>query len=324
MDKLLFSLGVICFGLALGYAIQVITRKGYQPPGLDLDRLRKNLQKIGIWGFMSVSFTGAIWGLKLDDPRLAALPALGVAGLLAGGFLGLGAARLLGLGRLKTGTMFICGFFTNLGSVGGLICYVFMGEDGLALLMLYRIFEAVFYYTVGFSAAKYYSSEGANDGLKSRLKKVFTDPFPLVALSVIVVGAGLNLAGVPRPRFLEKVIAFCVPVGTTILLASIGMAMRFSRISAYTKEYLAISAIKFILTPALVGAAAYLIGYGDINMGLPLKVVLVAASMPVAFNALVAASLYDLELDMANTCWFVSTVALFLVVPWLYFLTNAF
>jgi len=255
---------------------------------------------------------------------LAALPVLCVGVIWSGGLLGLAAARILRLNRPKTGTMFICGFFSNMGSIGGLICYVFMGGDGLALLMLYRIFEAILYYTVGFSAAKYYSDEGGNDGFKQRLKKAFVDPFPLVALGVIFIGGGLNLAGIPRPRLLETLIGICVPLGTTLLLVSIGLAMRFSRISTYTRECVAISAIKFAVIPALAGAAAYLMGFGDINQGLPLKVVLVAGSMPVAFNALVAASLYDLELDMANACWFVTTLALFLVVPWLYFLTNAF
>ena len=54
--------------------------------------------------------------------------------------------------------------------------------------------------------------------------------------------------------------------------------------------------------------------------GLPFKVILVLSSMPVAFNALVATSIYDLDLDMANSCWLISTGALVVVMPWLYFL----
>jgi predicted permease len=43
----------------------------------------------------------------------------------------------------------------------------------------------------------------------------------------------------------------------------------------------------------------------------------------VAFNALVAASIYDLDLDMANSCWLVTTLALIAVLPWLYFLLSS-
>jgi predicted permease len=35
----------------------------------------------------------------------------------------------------------------------------------------------------------------------------------------------------------------------------------------------------------------------------------------VAFNALIPPSLYDLDLDLANSCWFVTTFLLTLVLP---------
>ena len=65
-----------------------------------------------------------------------------------------------------------------------------------------------------------------------------------------------------------------------------------------------------------------MLGLNDIDGGLPAKVVLIAASMPVAFTALVAASIYELDLDLANACWLVTTAALLAVVPWLYFLLS--
>lgn len=322
MYKLFFSLGVISFGLALGYAIQTLAKRGHLRLGMDIDSLRKLLQKIGIWGFMSIAFMGAIWAVKVDDPSIAALPALGVGALVTGGLLGLASARFMGLERKKSGTMFICGFFSNLGSIGGLICYVFLGEAGLALLMLYRVFEASLYYAVGFPMAKYYSGAGGGDGFAAGLREVFIDPFVLVALSALFAGAILNLSGIPRPRFFQTVIEIFVPMGATFLLVSVGLGMKFNKMGAYLKECLATSLIKFIVIPVLVGAAAYLMGYGNINHGLPLKVVLIAGSMPVAFNALVASSIYDLDLDLANSCWFVTNVGLFLVVPWLYFVIN--
>jgi hypothetical protein len=44
--------------------------------------------------------------------------------------------------------------------------------------------------------------------------------------------------------------------------------------------------------------------------------------MPVAFNSLVAASIYDLDLDLANACWLISTLSLVVVLPWLYWLIR--
>jgi predicted permease len=45
--------------------------------------------------------------------------------------------------------------------------------------------------------------------------------------------------------------------------------------------------------------------------------------MTVAINALVAASIYDLDLDLANSCWLFTTLALLVVLPLLYFLLSS-
>jgi predicted permease len=68
----------------------------------------------------------------------------------------------------------------------------------------------------------------------------------------------------------------------------------------------------------------YLIGYGAIDNGLPLKVVMILSAMPVAFNALIPPSIFDLDLDLANSCWFFTTSLLIIVLPVLLFLTSAF
>ena len=61
--------------------------------------------------------------------------------------------------------------------------------------------------------------------------------------------------------------------------------------------------------------AAYLCGLGEIENGLPLKVVAILASMPVAMNALIPPSLFDLDLDLANACWVFTTLELIVVLP---------
>jgi predicted permease len=45
--------------------------------------------------------------------------------------------------------------------------------------------------------------------------------------------------------------------------------------------------------------------------------------MPVAFNALIPPSIYDLDLDLANSCWFFTTAALVIVLPMLLLVVNA-
>lgn len=325
MSKLLFSLSIILFGLFLGYFIRILHERGRITLPMDIAELRKLLQKIGLLVFMAGSFFLAVWVLKIPDMRLAAMPVLGVGALLIGGALALAVSKMMGHSRHKTGAMFGCGSFTNLGAIGALVCYVFLGEEAFALTAVYRLFEETYYYSTGFPIAKYFSPEAeVTESLGGRLKKVFTDPFVVTILSALFLGALLNITGVPRPEFCSTLTAIMVPVGTLILLCSIGLAMRFGAFTNYLGEAGAIVLIKFLCVPLIITGAAWLLGYGEIEGGLPLKTVLILSSMPVAFNALVPPSLYDLDLELANSCWLVTTLGLVIVLPVLYFAINSF
>ncbi len=317
MSKLLFSLGIIASGLLLGYVLQIMALKGII--SLPLVRLRRLLQKIGLLFFMSVSFVAAIWVVRVENLRIAALPFLCLLALTEGGILALAAARWFKMTRKQTGAYIVCGSFTNLGSVGGLLALVFLGEPGFALIPLYKLFEEMFYYTVGFPVAKYYSQEaGGGDTLAARLKRTFSDVFIITALASVILGTALNLSGLPRPGFMAAVTAVFVPAGTLLLLISIGLAMRLGSIRDYLKEGAAIAFIKSLLVPLTMGLAAWALGLKDIDGGLPFKVVLITASMPSAFVALVPPSIYDLDIDLANAAWLVSTASLIIVLPALY------
>uniref|UniRef100_UPI00261E94D1 hypothetical protein n=1 Tax=Oceanispirochaeta sp. TaxID=2035350 RepID=UPI00261E94D1 len=63
----------------------------------------------------------------------------------------------------------------------------------------------------------------------------------------------------------------------------------------------------------------YFMGMGKIMNGLPLKVVFILSSMPAGFLSIMPPSLYNLDLDYANTGWLSTMIALIVVVPWLYF-----
>ncbi len=323
MSKFIYSFGIIVFGLASGYAIQMLHRSGRLPLPLPIDELRKWLQKIALLGLNPVAIVGAIWIVRIEDAGLIALPFIGFFALLAGGVLALAAARLLQLGPKKTGAIFGCGSFTNIGSIGMLVCFVFLGEAGFALVPIYKIFEEVFYYSVGFPIAKYYSGAGQPSvGVGTRLKALIRDPFILVAVSSLVLGALMNLSGLDRPVVYGTVNAVVVPLATILLLASIGLALRFSRVGGFLRECVSVSIIKFVLVPISASSLAWSIGYAEIDNALPLKVVLILSSMPVAFTALIPPSIYDLDLDLANSCWFVTTALLAVVLPLLLTVLN--
>ena len=147
------------------------------------------------------------------------------------------------------------------------------------------------------------------------MKGLARDPFIIVAVSSIILGGLLNYSGITRPSFYGMVNAVFVPLGTIMLLASIGMALKFRKVRDYVRESIAVSIIKFAIVPITVSLLAFFIGFNDFDGGLPLKVVIILSSMPVAFNALIPPSIYDLDLDLANSCWFVTTAMLIVVLP---------
>ena len=102
------------------------------------------------------------------------------------------------------------------------------------------------------------------------------------------------------------------------------MAMHFRRIGKYIKEGLLIALIKFVIVPAVATTLAYLVGFGEIDQGLPLKVVMILSSMPVGFIAMVPPTIYDLDVDLANANWLVTNILLILVIPVLQYLITLF
>jgi predicted permease len=321
--KLIFSLGVIFFGLIVGYLIQQLeSRKIIRLP-ISIENLRKLLQKVALLFFLPISTIGTLWIIKMDNIKIVALPFLGIFALFAGGVLGLVAAKLLKLNRKDTGSMFTCGSFANIASIGGLVCYLFFGEEGFALVSFYALFIQITYYIIGFPIAKSFSSDmNTNGNLASHLKKVFSDIFVVVALIYITIGILFNLSGMIRPIFYQTINAVFIPLQTMFMLVSIGLAMKFGRVRNFARECVIVSFIKFTLVPLIVSTVAFFLGYEEIEGGLPLKVVIVLSSMPVAFTSLIPVSIYNLNLDMANSCWLVTTLSLIIVLPLLFYITS--
>ena len=313
--KFVYSFSIILFGLLSGYVVQVLVQRNRLRLPVPIDQLRLLLQKLALLFVNPIAIVGAIWVVSIQDIRLVALPFNGVTAILSGGALALLAARVLSLEPRKTGAIFGCGCFTNIGSIGGLVCFVVLGETGFALVPIYKMFEELTYYSVGFPVAKYYSSSGKDEPVSRRLKGLLRDPFIIVALASILIGGILNYSGLSRPVLFKPIVAICVPLGTVLLLSSIGMALKFKRVQDYLRESVAVSLIKFLLVPLIATSMAYFIGFGSIDNGLPLKVVIILSAMPVAFTAMIPPSIYDLDLDLANSCWLFTTTMLAVILP---------
>lgn len=321
MGKLIISLSIISIGLLTGYVIQqaIHARLGDE---YSLATPRRILQRIALLGLNPVAALGAIWVFELADMRITLIPVLGILTLLVGGASGLVGARLLSLPRKQAGAFFSASAMFNIGSIGALVVFIFLGERGFALVPLFRLFEEFSYYAFGFPIAKSFSPKVQDEQGRNGIRAIVVDPFILMAVGSITLGFVLNILNVPRPAIYGSINTVIIPVASFLLLVSIGMAMRFGRIRSYLRPAIAVAVIKFLIVPAVVGTVAWLVGMGRFDDGLPLAMTIVLSSMPVGFIALVPPSIYDLDVDLANAAWLVTTALLALVIPFQMLITG--
>ena len=170
----------------------------------------------------------------------------------------------------------------------------------------------MFYFGVAVPVSRSYGSAGASG---TKTPRLHLDPVLAAILFALGLGLFLNLSGVRRPSAFGTLSAAAMIAGTVCFLLSIGMGLRLSRMTAYVRESAVISLIKFVCVPLIVTTLASLAGLGEVEGGLPLKVVAILSAMPVAMNALIPPSLFDLDLDLANACWVFTTLELVVVLP---------
>ncbi|MCJ7657180.1 MAG: hypothetical protein MUO55_05315 [Candidatus Atribacteria bacterium] len=321
--KLISSLLIIFIGLISGYIVQILVQRNILRLPFGLEKIRKYLQKFSIFFFITVIYIGVYWSMDFHQLKLFLFPLLGIFNLFLGGGIAVLVAGLTHMNDKDTGSFFCCGFFTNYVGTGGLICFLFLGEGGYALLPIYTFFIRIAYYMVGFPVAKYYSIKGNQQNQKAfNFKLIMKDSFVLFALAAVIIGLSLNASGIERPAIYTPLISFFIPAHTIILLFSIGLSMKFNKIRKYLKAALLISGIKYLIVPLTMVSIGFLLGYQHINDGLPLKVILILSSGPVAFHSLIPPSQYELNLDLANSCWIITTFSLVLLIPVISFLIH--
>ena len=316
MSQIISMLMMIIISLTVGYIIKTLHEKKRISLPFPIENIRKFLQRLTLIGFIPITVTTSVWIAPIKNLQIIALPFIGLAALASGSLIALMFAGPLKLNRKQKAVYFVSGGFSNLGSLGGLISFMLLGEVGFALVSFYIFLERIWYFGVGFPYAKSHSlDDGKKENSKVILKRMFVDPFVLTTLLSMFTGVILNLSGLHRPDFFESINAILVPLGSVFILISIGMGMRLSAVKNYIKPGLIMILIKALIIPGFIVTISYFLGMGNIAGGLPLKVILILSAMPIGFTALVPPSIYDLDLDMANSCWLISNAALLVIVP---------
>ncbi len=257
----------------------------------------------------------SFWALDLNNAAIFTLPLLGVVittlALVPAGFF----SKIHKLSHRQTGSYIGAAMFSNIGyTLGGFIAFVLYGEIGFGLTVLYCLFFKPYFYTIGFYMAENYSM-GKTTGVKDNLKRIFTEGIRLFPLLGLAAGIILNLLNLKRPLYIGDLNNILIPVTTFIYMFAIGLTMNFKVVKEFKAPVFSMSFIKFVWSPIVGILFAYLLKYQNIMGGLPLKIIIIESFMPCAIASLVLSSLFNLDQDLANSCWIFTTLLLIPLLP---------
>jgi len=280
------------------------------------------LQRVGLlrrrWaraGFkFNIIFPGTIiaflggWGVQFH-PGLVLLPFVGFAIACFNLALGFIVARMYKLERLSFGSFVLASGMSNQGyTIGGVICFFFLGQRGYSESLVYLLYWNFFAFLICFPFARALGRAREKLSLKQEVMNIFRDvrSLPLAGLVAGLILAGINI---PRPAAGARLLTFAIPFASVISMGCIGLSFQFRALSLFKRFYPGILGIKFIISPLLGLFLAWLFRFEPLSA----KVVLIEAMTPAAVMSVLTASLFDLDLDLANALFSVTT-SVFLVV----------
>jgi predicted permease len=185
----------------------------------------------------------------------------------------------------------------------------------LALASFYNIPNMPIFYLVGFGVAGLFSPARQRVSLRGALRDFVTDPVSLLPNVSLLVGLGLNLAGVRPGAWIDSVNTYLVPTFTLFSMFAVGMTMTFRRTRDYVRPILGQAAIKYLFWPALTFALIYTLRGNLLHDPITYRVLVLQACMPVAMQAMLLSNLFDLDMDLVNALWLTTTLFSLVTAP---------
>ncbi len=280
----------------------------------DSNRFTKRLINANLMSIEPLIALWSIWGLRLKSD-LVFLPIGGLLTVLAGmaiGYIILKFANITGKSRAS---FLISSTLSNHGyTMGGFICYLFMGEHGLGLSFIFISYFMPFLFLVIFPYAKLASGKGEyrENYLKGFFLNLQNMPFYAIIVALI-----LQFADIKRPD-INFPISILLMISIAIYYFSLGVNFKFEGLKGIKRENAYLVLTKFILLPI---TALLVLGLLDID-GSVKAVILIQSFMPVAIYAVISSILFDLNSKLASGLFVTNTVIFILIVLPMMFLLR--
>lgn len=249
-----------------------------------------------------------IWGMRLNSD-VALLPIAGLGTASLGFFSGKLMLKLLKLEGVTADSYLISSILANQGmTMGGLICYIIAGEQGLALATIYVVYYLPFVFTFIFPFAKYSSVRHKlkNESVpRNRLRDFTFFFFSLqnLPLGSIIAALIINLADVQRPdiNFPLDPLLF-----TTILIyyLTLGINFQTGHIKSGLKEQGALASSKFIFIPFITFTV---LSFVELDPAVE-TVIQIQSFMPAAVYSVICSILFDLDAKLTSGLFVINSI----------------
>lgn len=221
---------------------------------------------------------------------------------LALALLGFLVARLLGRPREVIGAYVLIAVFGNTGNFGLSLIDFRLGAAGLAAATVYFLGLTVITFSVGVGAA---SRATGRSGWRALLS-IFKTP----ALIAVVPAVLINVADVPVPLFLGRLIGLLSQAMIPTMLVTLGLQLAEAGRPKINRDVCIASALRLIAGPA--AAALVILPFG--LTGLERATGVLQAGMPAAVLTAIIAIEYDMVPEMVTHTVLFSTLASFLTL----------
>ncbi len=315
--RFIFFLFIIYGSLLIGYGVRRLF-----PPSAGWS---KKITLFILVFLTPLIILNAFWSLELADIHAKTLPLILVAVQTLTFIPALLLSRILRLDGKSAGSLVSCSVFSNIGfTIGGFLCFILYGDRGLYLASWYATLYLPYYYLIGFPLMGRIS-EGNHVTLLDAGRRLIGTPASLVPICVMCIGILLNISGVKRPEILNTVttgyLSYVTVAGYSF---AIGLGLNVLRSIKYIRHALFVALIKFAYIPLVTTGLLFLFGYHRMEDLLPFRIVFIESFMPSAIMGLVLIKVFDLNEDLGNAAWFLTTFLVIPVIPAMFYLQGLF
>ncbi|MGN0703040.1 MAG: AEC family transporter [Lentihominibacter sp.] len=208
---------------------------------------------------------------------------------------------------VKKNAVFVTTFtFNNAMFIGLPIISIVFGHDGLPYLFTYYLVTITLFWSLG---AWTLCSASELEEKSFSVRKIFSP-----GLIGVIIGCLLAEMGWKLPVILETALSYlgdiCVPLSLLVIGSNLARSLS-NGIQKITIDQIIIMLGKFVIHPLIMWGAFTLFGLE----GLPLKVFILAASLPCHAQTAIMAEYYDLESEYASNLVSLSTLISLITIP---------